>query len=205
MKRPCLLRLRDKGKHGCSSWSTSRRTIAIGRPRRRPSGPRRRHGRGGTVCFEGNRRGAAGQRQPSPAAISTTGPPFKGDGADAHRHAGDPRRDGAQPTCATSNVDIPLGGCSSWSPASPAPARARSCNGSIPAGAGVVCRWTRERSAARDGANPATYNRDCSTRSARAFAKAKRREGGAVQRQLRGAPAPQTATAFRRRLTPTWR
>jgi ABC-type dipeptide/oligopeptide/nickel transport system ATPase subunit len=98
---------------------------------------------------------------PSPAAISTTGPPSR-------------RRSGPPParwrsavrqstTCATS-TSTSRSACSPSSPASPAPARAPSCRAQSPA-ARAWCPSVRARSAARVAA---TRRRtpDCSTRSA---------------------------------------
>ena len=77
---------------------------------------------GGTVCFEGTVEGLrasgtiTGRHLDDRAAA-------QGDGADAHRHAGDPRRDDAQP--AGRRRRHPARGAGAWSPASPARARAR--------------------------------------------------------------------------------
>ena len=77
---------------------------------------------GGTVCFEGTVEGLR-------ASDTITGrhlddrASLKDVGADADRRAGGPRRD-ARTTCRTS-TSTSRSACSSWSPASPAPARAR--------------------------------------------------------------------------------
>ena len=118
---------------------------------------------GGTVCFEGTVEGLrasgtiTGRHLDDRAAL-------KDDGADAHRRAGDPRRDHPQP--AGRRRRHPARGARSWSPASPAPARARSIHGSISGRRRAWCRSTRPRSAARDGATRRPTP-DCSTRSAR--------------------------------------
>ena len=51
---------------------------------------------GGTVCFEGTHRGAAGERHPHRPPSRRPGR-SQGDGSDADRRAGDPRRHHAQP------------------------------------------------------------------------------------------------------------
>ena len=77
---------------------------------------------GGTVCFEGTVEGlrasgtVTGRHLDDRAALKETV-------RDAHRHAGDPRRD-ARTTCRTS-TSTSRSGCWSSSPAWPAPARAR--------------------------------------------------------------------------------
>ena len=116
---------------------------------------------GGTVCFEARSRGC-GPAAPSPAAISTTGPPSR-------RRCGHPPahwRSAARrrTTCATSTWTS-RSACLPSSPASPAPERARSCTGRSPPER-MWSRSARGRSAARGGA---TRRRtpDCSNRSAR--------------------------------------
>lgn len=105
---------------------------------------------------------SCGPATPSPAAISTTGPPSRRPCASPPaRWRSAARR---RTTCGTS-TSTSRWGCWSSSPASPAPARARSCTGpSRPAR--VWCRSTRLRSAARGGATR-RRTRVCSTRSAR--------------------------------------
>ncbi len=77
---------------------------------------------GGTVCFEGTVEGLrasdtiTGRHLDDRAAL-------KDDGADAHRHAGDPRRDLA--TTSRTSTSTSRSGCCASSPAWPAPARAR--------------------------------------------------------------------------------
>ena len=154
-----LLRLRDKGntvlvvEHKPETIAIADHVVDLG--------PRRRRG-GRRGLLRGHRRGAAGQRHPHRPPSRRPGRP-QGDGADAHRRAGDPRRDG-RTTCATS-TSTSRSGCLSSSPASPAPARARSCTARSPA-ARAWCRSTRARSAARGGATRRPTP-DCSTRSAR--------------------------------------
>jgi excinuclease UvrABC ATPase subunit len=121
---------------------------------------------GGTVCFEGTveELRASGT---SPAAIWATGPLSR------RRCAHPPAcwRSAARQrtTCATS-TSTSRSECLSSLPASPAPARARSCTGRCHISRGQPARvwWrsARARSAARDGA---TRRRtpDCSSRSAR--------------------------------------
>ena len=139
-----------QGQHGAR-----RRAQAGGdrdrRPRRRPR-PRRRH-RGRHHLLRGHRRGAAGQRHHHRPPPRRPGRP-QGDGADAHRHAGDPRRHHAQP--AGRRRRHPARGALSSSPASPAPARARSCTGRSPP-ARVWCRSTRRAIRGSRRSNPATY------------------------------------------------
>ena len=77
---------------------------------------------GGTVCFEGTVEGLREQRHRHRPAPRRPGRP-QGDGADADRHAGDPRRDDAQP--AGRRRRHPARRARASSPASPAPARAR--------------------------------------------------------------------------------
>ena len=77
---------------------------------------------GGTICFEGTVEGLRRQRhhhRPPPRRPRVA----QGDGAHAHRHAGDPRRHPPQP--ARTSTSTSRSACSAWSPASPAPARAR--------------------------------------------------------------------------------
>ncbi len=151
-----LLRLRDKGNT----------VLVVGherddrdrRPRRRPR-PRRGYG-GRHRLLRGHRRGAAGQRHPLPAAISTAGPPSRRR-CGRPRHAGDPRRDGAQPARRRRRHPA-RGACRRRRrPAG----KSSLVHGSIPAPARVWCRWTRARSAARDE-QPGDVPPDCSTRSA---------------------------------------
>ena len=152
---------------------------------------------GGTVCFEGTVEGlrASGTitgRHLDDRAVA------QGDGADAHRHAGDPRR--RRPTTCRTSTSTSRSACSSSSPASPAPARARSIHGSVSGRRRVWCRSTRPRSAARDGA---TRRRTpgCSTRSARRSrrptASSRRCSAPTPRAPARPATAPASST-------PTW-
>ena len=106
-ERPAAAAARQ-GQHGAR-----RRAQAGGdrdrRPRRR-SRPRRRHGRrrGGV---RGHRRGAAGQRHPHRPPSRRPGLAQE-DGAEAHRRAGDPRRDDAQP--AATSTSTSRSACWSW-------------------------------------------------------------------------------------------
>ena len=115
---------------------------------------------GGTVCFEGTVEGLR-------ASGVLTGRHLDDRASRSHRCGRRRGAGGARPaptTCRTS-TSTSRSGCLSSSPASPAPAKARSCTGRSPP-ARVWCRSTRARSAARGGA---TRRRtpDCSTRSAR--------------------------------------
>ena len=77
---------------------------------------------GGEVCFEGTVEGLRASdtaHRPPPRRPGRA----QGVGADADRHAGDPRRDDAQP--AGRRRRHPARRARAWSPASPAPARAR--------------------------------------------------------------------------------
>ena len=130
------------------------------RPRRRPR-PRRRH-RGRRGVLRGHRRGAAGQRHPHRPPSRRPGRP-QGDGADARRRAGGPRRDDAQPA-----------GRRRRHPARRARRRHRRrrlrqelARARLdPGRRRVWCRSTRPRSAARGGATRRPTP-GCSTRSAR--------------------------------------
>ena len=77
---------------------------------------------GGEVVLRGHRRGAAGQRHHHRPPPRRPGRP-QGDGADARRHAGDPRR--RRPTTCATSTSTSRSACWSSSPAWPARARAR--------------------------------------------------------------------------------
>ena len=154
-----LLRLRDKGntvlvvEHKPETIAIADHVVDLGPG----AGDGRRH-----RLLRGHRRGAAGQRHPHRPPPRRPGRP-QGDGADAHRRAGDPRRDDAQPARRRRRH-----------PARGAGRRhrrrrlrqelARARLGLRPRRA--WCRSTRARSAARGGATRRPTP-DCSTRSAR--------------------------------------
>ncbi len=97
------------------------------RPRRRPRSRRRFRGR--HDLLRGHRRRVGGRRhahRPTPRRPRRP----QGDGARADRHTSDPRRDDAQPAAPSTSTSP--SGYSSSSPASRAPARARSCTGRFP-------------------------------------------------------------------------
>ncbi len=153
-----LLRLRDKGntvlvvEHEPETIAIADHVVDLGPGAGTASG---------TVCFEGTVEGLrasgtlTGRHLDDRAALKETVRTPTGTLEIRARR---------RTTCATS-TSTSRSGCLSSSPASPAPARARSCTGRSPP-ARVWFRWTRARSAARDGA---TRRRtpDCSTRSAR--------------------------------------
>ena len=118
---------------------------------------------GGTVCFEGTVEGlrASGTaHRPPPRRPGRA----QGDGADAHRRAGDPRRRRTH-NLRDVDVDIPLGVLVVVTGVAGS-GKSSLIHGSMPGRRRAWCRSTRARSAARDGA---TRRRtpDCSTRSAR--------------------------------------
>jgi excinuclease UvrABC ATPase subunit len=147
-----LLRLRDKGntvlvvEHEPETIAIADHVVDLG--------PGAGTG-GGTVCFEGTVEGLR-------AGGTITGRHFD-DRAALKETVRTPT--GALEIRGATSTSMSRSGCLSSSPASPAPARARSCTGRSPP-ARVWCRSTRSRSAARAGA---TRRRtpDCSTRSAR--------------------------------------
>ena len=131
------------------------------RPRRRPR-PRRRYGGRRRSASRAPSRGC-GPAAPSPAAISTTGPPSR-------RRCGRPPARWRSAARRTHNlqdvdVDIPLGVLVVVTGVAGS-GKSSLIHGSIPGRRRAWCRSTRARSAARDGA---TRRRtpDCSTRSAR--------------------------------------
>ena len=76
---------------------------------------------GGTVCFEGTVEGLRGVT-PRPAAISTTGRPSR---TRCVRRPARWRSAARRRTTSRTSTSTSRSGCSAWSPASPAPARAR--------------------------------------------------------------------------------
>lgn len=170
------------------------------RPRHRPR-PRRRDG-GRHRLLRGDRRGAAGQRHPHRPPSRRPGRP-QGDGAHTQRHAGDPRRDGAQPARRRRRHPA-RGACRRHRRRRLRQelARARVAATSLGAsrrGCGVD----------RPGHNPrlATEQPGDVYRTARpdpqGVREGQRREGGTVQRQLRGRLPP--LQRRRRHLHRPWR
>ena len=135
---------------------------------------------GGDRLLRGHRRGAAGQRHPHRPPSRRPGRP-QGDGADAHRHAGDPRRHDAQPA-----------GRRRRHPARGARRRHRRGRLGQELARPRLDPRRRGRGVGRPGRDPrlATQQPGDLHRAARpdpqGVRQGQRREAGAVQRQLRG-------------------
>ena len=136
---------------------------------------------GGTVCFEGTVEGLRASGTITGRHLDDRAAP-QGDGADAHRHAGDPRRD-RRTTCSDVDVDIPLGVLVVVTGVAGS-GKSSLIHGSV---AG-----RRRRGVDRPGRDPrlATEQPGDVHRTARpdpqGVREGQRREAGAVQRQLRG-------------------